>query len=286
MSRNSASSRNSGRVVSESFLLAGDLRADLLAPDANARLRAELVALILHPMYYLGGDKDNYVVHWLQDCMCNSLGIPSIRYTSNNPSFRGYGEAGDAKKAVEFLTSGKCELVPRCKRVLLIGYSAGANAAIHCGNEFAKSEKLAGMVAVSPPFGWLASLFLGGLVKTPSPCRRPQLYISGTRDEYCSSSSFASTVAEFFRSTEKIDLKIPNNATCTVASNDFATAVLVPNGGHFWQPREFRASLAYLEDFVTGRILRTGGEGEGNIAGGGSEANSRPKDKPRSSSST
>lgn len=34
------------------------------------------------------------------------------------------------------------------------------------------------------------NLFLGGLIQTPYPCKKPQLYVNGADDEYCSASQF------------------------------------------------------------------------------------------------
>eukprot|EP00392_Amoebophrya_sp_AT5.2_P013741 g13870.t1 len=265
MPRSSYGSSNPDVRAESNFYLAGNLRADLLRPrnPSEEAGGGELAVLVLHPMYYLGGDKENYVVIWLQHHFVHSHKLPAFRYNTSSPSLRGYSEAADAVRAVEFLAGGSCPLLPQCRRVLVCGYSAGANAAISVGNTFANDERLAGMIALSPPFGWIGSMFLGGLVKTPSPCRRPQLYVNGTSDGYCSSAAFIDTVKKMFPNEEiggsrrgPLVLAEPGDDNrCTRVEGENATAVLVPYGGHFWAPREFRGVILYLEYFVKNKVL-------------------------------
>ena len=62
---------------------------------------------------------------------------------------------------MQHLASGECEQVGRRRvKVLAVGYSAGANVALHVGAKFGSEDFLAGMISVSPPFGWLGNMFL------------------------------------------------------------------------------------------------------------------------------
>ncbi|CAD7964673.1 unnamed protein product [Amoebophrya sp. A120] len=241
------------KTQSSQFVLADLLQCDLLRPADEHGETGEgtLVALVLHPMYYLGGDKNNYVVTWLQHYLASQHRLPAVRYDTAHPSLRGYGETEDACKAVEALTRGDCaKHLPKCRRVLVVGYSAGANAAIAVGNRFATDERVAGIVALSPPFGFLGNLFLGGLIQSPSPNKRPQLYINGTNDGYCSVSAFKQQLQQLFPGGDPVAaLESPSaeENRCTRAEGQHAVAVLVPNGTHFWAPREFRAVCLYYD---------------------------------------
>ena len=48
-------------------------------------------------------------------------------------SVRGWSEARSAERLVEWLVSGDNPEFPGVKKVLVVGYSAGANVALHLG---------------------------------------------------------------------------------------------------------------------------------------------------------
>ena len=63
-------------------------------PDTDT----EILCIVSHPMMFLGGNMDNYVVIVLQKIMSKHL--PALRFNTNNPSIRAGGEAADTEKLV------------------------------------------------------------------------------------------------------------------------------------------------------------------------------------------
>ncbi len=62
----------------------------------------KLVVVLVHPMALLGGDMNNYVICWLQEIFAKKLGLPTLRYTSQHTSIRGWSEVSDCRKIVEW----------------------------------------------------------------------------------------------------------------------------------------------------------------------------------------
>jgi len=251
--------------IEKPFVLDGDIKSHVAYNKEDGKeedfLEAATLAIVLHPMAVLGGDMNNYVVVWLQHAMSKHL--PTIRYNCPNTSFTAKGEASDTERLIRILSTGKCTLFPKCRRIFVCGYSAGAMAAIRIGTVFKKDPCLAGLALIGPPLGFLGNLFMGGRTETPYSCTCQQLWLCGMDDQYCGPDQFRSRVRQY----TGVEAKPPRDNKATIVfsnrSNDICpvltssekyesriSVVLIPNVCHFPNAEEFIPFKNYLQDFM------------------------------------
>lgn len=138
--------------------------------------------IICHPHPLYGGTMDNNVVNSLSETLTQAS-LASFKFnfrgvgTSQGEFSQGIGEQEDVEAAISFMGTVK-EI--DSKRIGLVGYSAGAAFALPVVLNDARIKALA---AVSLPLSMFDFAFLKG-------CRKPKLFISGSRDDLIPSDQF------------------------------------------------------------------------------------------------
>lgn len=136
--------------------------------------------ILCHPHPQFGGDMHNRVITTALKS-AHEEGFSTLRFNfrgvgnSGGSYSEGIGEMEDVETAIEFLGS---KLKDSGSPILVLGYSFGAWVGLPVALE---SERVKGMVAVSPPLEMFDFGFLKG-------CRKKKLIIGGDRDLYCPSS--------------------------------------------------------------------------------------------------
>ena len=165
---------------------AGRLEATLWTP---ARPGPSMTAIVCHPHPLYGGTIHNKVVFRIAKTL-HQLGVPVLRFNfrgaglSEGTHDEGRGESGDVAAAIDFL-SREYYSCP----ILLAGFSFGAWVGLRVGcAEPRVSEVIGvGMPVNNSDFSYFQE------------CRKPKLFLQGSRDQYGSRESveaLAATLAE------------------------------------------------------------------------------------------
>ena len=153
---------------------AGRLEAILWTPTSSARQRPPLAAVVCHPHPLYGGTMHNKVVYQAAKSL-DAEGLPVLRFNFRGTGLsagkhdRGVGEQEDVRAALDFLAK-QFPGVP----LLLAGFSFGAWVGLRVGCEYARVTHLIGLgIPVnSSDFSFLRH------------CKKPKLFVHGSRDEY------------------------------------------------------------------------------------------------------
>ncbi|KAI8929449.1 Alpha/Beta hydrolase protein [Entophlyctis helioformis] len=196
------------------------LKARFFVGDSKRRSTCFVLA---HPYGPLGGNYDNNVVEALFANFA-SMGYSTIRFnfrgvggSTGRTTFRGIGEIEDVVAVCKYLMSR--DIMDKPSRIVLCGYSYGSVAA---GAAACDVPEVAAVISISYPAGVLWALTLGNqrkhldsLQSTPPDVLK--LFISGTRDNFTSESSFSQFVATM---------------------PEPKAVVVVPDADHFWAGAE------------------------------------------------
>jgi uncharacterized protein len=154
------------------------LEAQLREPDAGVP-RGAVVICHPHPVY--GGTMDNRVVYRTGKA-ANRAGFAALRFNfrgvgnSTGQYDQGIGEKDDVCAAIDWL-----EKKYSSKPLAFAGYSFGAWVGLQVASRDPRFKALLGL---GLPLNLYDLQFL-------SDCRKPALYIVGTRDEFCSLENLA-----------------------------------------------------------------------------------------------
>jgi alpha/beta superfamily hydrolase len=153
---------------------AGDLQLEALLREPQDVIKGAAVFCHPHPLY--GGTMDNRVVYRAAKAALEA-GFAALRFNfrgvglSSGHYDQGVGEREDAAAAISWLEE-KYPALP----LALVGYSFGAWVGLRVG---CPDPRIKAMVALALPLDLYDFEFLYDNSK-------PALYISGTRDEFCS----------------------------------------------------------------------------------------------------
>ncbi len=173
------------KVFHRSFFLegpAGKLEAMLWT---SPRPVPSLRAVVCHPHPLYGGTMHNKVVFQVAKTL-HRLGVPVLRFNfrgaglSEGTHDHGRGEADDVRAALDLLA----EQVPE-RPVLLAGFSFGAWVGLRVGCADARVAELVGL-GLPTDNSDLSYL---------RECRKPKLFIQGSRDQFGSRATVESLVA-------------------------------------------------------------------------------------------
>lgn len=145
-----------------------------------------LAGLVCHPHPLYGGTLHNKVVHHTARAL-QELGLPVLRFNfrsagqSEGEHDHGRGEADDVRAALAHLK----DKLPGAG-IVLAGFSFGAWVGLRVGCEDARVRALIG---VGLPAGDSDFAYLAG-------CRKPKLFVQGTRDQFGSRSAVQAVVAQ------------------------------------------------------------------------------------------
>jgi uncharacterized protein len=151
---------------------AGPLEAILWIPSNI--VRPSLAAVICHPHPLFGGTMHNKVVYQTAKTL-DVLGIPVLRFNfrgagrSAGEHDRGQGEQGDARAALEFLST-EFPGVP----LVVAGFSFGAWVGLRVGCE---QPRVSHLIGLGIPANTTDFSFL-------SHCNKPKLFVQGSNDEH------------------------------------------------------------------------------------------------------
>jgi alpha/beta superfamily hydrolase len=181
--------------------------------------------ILCHPHPQYGGEMHNRVIATAFGA-AHQEGFATLRFNfrgvggSGGSYGEGVGEKEDVHAAIGYLGS---KLNDSGTPILVLGYSFGAWVGLPVALE---SERVKGMVAVSPPLEMFDFGFLKG-------CRKKKLIIGGDRDLYCPSS----LLKEWFE-----QLKEPKSLTIIQGADHFYSF----HAGLLTQPlREFLKSFEF-----------------------------------------
>jgi uncharacterized protein len=160
---------------SRSFFLegpAGRLEAILWKPSSVAK--PPLAVLVCHPHPLFGGTMHNKVIYRAAKSF-DALGLPVLRFNFRGAGLsagthdRGGGEQDDVRAALGFLGS-EIPGVP----ILLAGFSFGAWIGLRVGCEH---ERVSHLIGLGLPVNGSDFSFL-------SQCKKPKLFVQGSKDEH------------------------------------------------------------------------------------------------------
>jgi uncharacterized protein len=155
-----------------------ELEAQLREPEDGA-LRGAVVICHPHPVY--GGTMDNRVVYRTGKA-ANRAGFAALRFNfrgvgnSTGQYDQGIGEKDDVTAAIDWL-----EKKYPAKPLAFAGYSFGAWVGLQIAG---RDPHIKALLGLGLPLNLYDLDFL-------SDCRKPALYILGTRDEFCSLENLA-----------------------------------------------------------------------------------------------
>ncbi|VFQ84203.1 unnamed protein product [Cuscuta campestris] len=143
---------------------------------------AETVAVMVHPYSVLGGCQG------LMKGMARGLasrGLTAVTFdtrgagrSTGRASLTGSAEVNDVVSVCNWAAKNLS-----ARRIVLVGSSAGAAIA---GSAIDAAEEVAGYVSIGYPFGFTASILLGGHQKAITKSLKPKLFVMGTRDGFTS----------------------------------------------------------------------------------------------------
>ena len=155
--------------------------------------------IVCHPHPLYGGSMDNNVVNALCEALTQKSLI-SLKFNfrgvgrSEGEFGQGIGAQEDIDAAISFIGTVR---EADSNRIGLVGYSAGAGFALPVGFNNSQIKALA---AISPPL----SMFDFGFLKD---CLKPNLLISGSGDDFTSSSQFLEFCQNLPQPTEYHSIK-------------------------------------------------------------------------------
>ena len=180
--------------------------------------------IVCHPHPLYGGTMDNNVVRSLCETLTKAS-FASFKFNfrgvggSQGEFGQGIGEQEDVEAAVSFVSTVK---KVDCKRLGLVGYSAGAGFALPVG---CKDAQIKALAAVSPPLTMFDFDFL-------KDCPKPKFLISGSRDDFTPADEFLGFCQN-----------LPEPKQCQ----------RIEGTDHFWRGYESRLAAEVTEFFV--RVL-------------------------------
>ncbi len=156
--------------------------------------RSELAGLVCHPHPLYGGTFNNKVVHHTSRAL-QERGLPVLRFNfrgagkSEGKHDHGRGEADDVRAALTWLAAKRPEA-----RIVLAGFSFGAwvGLRVACVDDRVTALVGVGLPADGSDFSYLKT------------CRKPKLFVQGTRDQYGSRIAVEKLMGETARPRELI----------------------------------------------------------------------------------
>lgn len=170
----------------KSFFLQGPAgRLEALLNEA--RPDATHSALVCHPHPLYGGTMHNKVVYHAMKTL-HSYGFPVLRFNfrgagmSDGEHDQGRGEVDDVKAALDWLDS-EFHLP-----IIFCGFSFGAATGLRAACPDARVD---GLISLGTPVAVEGRAYAYEFLRE---CRKPKLFVSGSRDQFCPTQSLAKVV--------------------------------------------------------------------------------------------